>query len=68
MSAVDAVRRSHTSATGAAWKFPPDTSVPVSAKTIGLSVAAFISISITRRACAAASRAVPCTCGMQRSA
>ncbi len=28
MSAADAVRRSHTSATGAAWKLPPETSVP----------------------------------------
>ena len=41
---------------------------PVSAKTIGLSVAALTSISASRRAKARASRAAPCTCGTQRSA
>ena len=42
--------RSAAIATGAPWKLPPVTISPVSAKTIGLSVAALASISSTRRA------------------
>ena len=39
----DAASASIATDTGWPWKFPPDRSSPVSANTIGLSVAAFIS-------------------------
>ena len=53
-------------ATGAPWKFPPDTISSASAKTIGLSVAAFISMVSRCRTHASASRAAPWTCGAHR--
>ena len=62
MATISAAR-----ATGAPWKFPPESSSPVSAKTMGLSVPALISISTDRRAKPSASRTAPCTCGTQRS-
>ena len=55
------------SATGWPWKLPPETISPVSAKTRGLSVAAFTSRASTARQNPSPSRAAPWTWGMQRS-
>ena len=66
-SAMAMASRSAASATGAPWKLPPESISPLSAKTMGLSVAALISMETVRVANASASRTVPCTWGMQRS-
>ena len=66
-SATAMVAASSAIATGCPWKLPPLTMRRSSAKTIGLSVTALISISSTRRVYASASRDAPCTCGMQRT-
>ena len=51
-------------ATGSPWKLPPESSSPVSAKTIGLSVAAFIStLDRARRRSRARRATAPWTCG-----
>ena len=48
-------------ATGSAWKFPPEITSPFSAKTRGLSDAAFASIRRMRAACRRLSRQAPIT-------
>jgi len=65
-SATAMASTSAAMATGSPWKLPPESSSPVSANTIGLSVAAFSSISTVRVTKRSASRAAPCTWGMQR--
>ena len=60
-------------ATGSPWKLPPESSSPVSAKTIGLSVAAFISTSTVARHVGRARRAPRrgpggCSAGCRRPA
>ncbi len=54
-------------AIGAPWKLPPDTMSPVSANTIGLSVALLSSTSSVSRTNRNASRTAPWTCAAQRS-
>ncbi len=49
-SATAIASKSAAMATGSPWKLPPESSSPVSAKTIGLSVAAFSSMAIVRSA------------------
>jgi hypothetical protein len=65
-SAAAIARRSAAIATGWPWKLPPERISPVSANTIGLSVAEFISTTCARVTYSSASRAAPWTCGMQR--
>jgi hypothetical protein len=50
-----------------AVEVPPETRSPVSAKTMGLSVEALISIARISRTNRNVSRDAPCTWGMQRS-
>jgi hypothetical protein len=67
-SATAIAARSRAMATGCPWKLPPETmSAPSgSTNTSGLSVAADISVSSTRRAKPRPSRVAPWTWGMQR--
>ena len=60
-------RASSATATGWPWKFPPDSTSPVSAKTTGLSDTDPISRSRTWRLNDSTSRIAPWTCGAHRS-
>ena len=66
ISAIAIASASAASATGSAWKLPPERISSVSKNTRGLSVTAFASISNTRAACRIWSRHAPITCGWQR--
>ena len=65
-SAIAMAAPSAAKATGSAWKLPPETSSPESAKWIGLSETAFASIASTPSERRSWSRQAPTTCGWQR--
>ena len=64
--AIAMASRSQATPSGAPWKLPHDSMRP-SGSTIGLSIAEMSSMRATPSAYPAASRAAPCTCGVQRS-
>ena len=66
ISATAMAMMSAAKATGSAWKLPPDSTAPSSAKTSGLSDTALASITSVRAALARRSRQAPITCGWQR--
>ena len=65
-SAIAQAIASQASATGSAWKLPPEIIMPSSGKTSGLSVTAFASRTSTSAAWRSWSRQAPTTCGWQR--
>ena len=62
-SAQASARMSAAKATGSAWKFPPDSTSPVSGKISGLSVTALASMVSVAACCVIRSRHAPITCG-----
>ena len=62
-SAQASARMSAANATGSAWKFPPDSTSPVSGKISGLSVTALASMVSVAACCVIRSRHAPITCG-----
>ena len=67
ISAIATAIASAASATGSAWKLPPEMMLAVAANTSGLSVTALASRSSTSAAWRSWSRQAPTTCGWQRS-